>query len=64
MSAKIDTLPGYAVPPAPRHAVTVHMPGWQMVERYSIDSRSVIKTFHDAYPRAKPHRDIDKVCMT
>lgn len=38
MSAKIETLPGYAVLLAPRHAVTVYMPRWQMVERYSINS--------------------------
>jgi cystathionine gamma-synthase len=64
MSAKIKTLPGHAVPPAPRHAVTGYMPGWQMAEQYSNDSRSVMKAFHNAYPRAKPHRDIDQVYVT
>lgn len=63
MSIKITTQFGHAVPPAPRHAVTVHMPGWQTVEKYSVDAQSIIKTFHNAYPRAKPHRDIATVRM-
>ncbi|RFU24206.1 hypothetical protein B7463_g12135, partial [Scytalidium lignicola] len=58
MSAKITTKFGHAVPPAPRHSVTVHMPGWQNVEKFAADSRSVITTFNNAYPRMKPHKDI------
>lgn len=61
MSAKITTAFGYAVPSAPRHAVTVHMPGWQTVEKYSVDPRSIIMTLYNVYPRAKPHRDIAEV---
>ncbi|KIX07119.1 uncharacterized protein Z518_05096 [Rhinocladiella mackenziei CBS 650.93] len=62
MSAKITTPYGHAVPPASRHSVTVHMPTWENVERYGADSRSVIATFQNAYPRMKPHRDI--ACLT
>ncbi|RYP61576.1 hypothetical protein DL769_007641 [Monosporascus sp. CRB-8-3] len=58
MSAKITTPPGHAVPPAPRHSVTVHLPTWENVEKYGADSSVVIATFHNAYPRMKPHRDI------
>jgi cystathionine gamma-synthase len=61
MSAKITTQFGHAVPPAPRHSVTVHMPTWQNVERYGADSASVIATFKNAYPRMKPHKDIADV---
>ncbi len=61
MANRITTPFGQAVPPAPRHAVTVHMPGWQSVQKYGADPRSVIATFSNAYPRAKPHRDIASV---
>ncbi|EHK20580.1 uncharacterized protein TRIVIDRAFT_154512 [Trichoderma virens Gv29-8] len=58
MSAKITTKFGEAVPPVFRHSVTVHMGGWETVERYGDDSSSVIPQFKNAYPRMKPHRDI------
>ncbi|KAI1477592.1 PLP-dependent transferase [Daldinia eschscholtzii] len=58
MSRKITTRPGYAVPPAPRHSVTVHLPTWENVEKYGSDSSTFIANFHNAYPRMKPHRDI------
>ncbi|POR35848.1 Uncharacterized protein TPAR_03951 [Tolypocladium paradoxum] len=58
MSAPITTQFGDAVPPAPRHSVTVHMPGWANAERFGADSSSVIAAFKNAYPRMKPHPDI------
>ncbi|KAH6661957.1 pyridoxal phosphate-dependent transferase [Plectosphaerella plurivora] len=58
MSLKITTPFGEAVPPAPRHAVTVHMGGWDIIEKYGADSSSVIPLFKNAYPRMKCHRDI------
>lgn len=61
MSLKITTPFGEAVPPAPRHAVTVHMGGWDMVEKYGADSSKVIPLFKNAYPRMKCHRDILQV---
>ena len=61
MSAPITTAFGEAVPPAPRHSVTVHMGGWDTVEKYGADSSAVIPHFKNAYPRMKPHRDIVKV---
>ena len=61
MSAKITTAFGEAVPPAPRHSVTVHMGGWDMAEKYGDKSSSVIAHFKNAYPRMKPHRDIAQV---
>ena len=61
MSAKITTPFGYPVPPAPRHSVTVHMGPWENAQKYGADSRSVIASFKNAYPRMKPHRDIASV---
>lgn len=61
MSAKITTPFGHAVPPALHHSVTVHMGTWQNVEKYGADSRSVIASFKNAYPRMKPHQDIASV---
>ncbi|CAG9989462.1 unnamed protein product [Clonostachys byssicola] len=58
MSSKITTPFGEAVPPAPRHSVTVHMGGWDTVEKYGTDSSAVIAHFKNAYPRMRPHRDI------
>lgn len=61
MSAPITTAFGEAVPPAPRHSVTVHMGRWDTVEKYGVNSSAVIPHFKNAYPRMKPHRDIVKV---
>jgi len=62
MPSKITTEFGHAVPPAPRHSVTVHMPGWENVEKYGSNSAAVIAGFQNAYPRMKPHKDIADVC--
>ena len=64
MSAKITTPFGHPVPPAPRHSVTVHMGPWENAEKYGADSRSVIASFKNAYPRMKPHKDIASVSST
>lgn len=61
MSAPITTMFGEAVPPAPRHSVTVHMGSWDTVEKYGTDSSTVIPHFKNTYPRMKPHRDIVEV---
>ncbi|PTB42611.1 hypothetical protein M441DRAFT_79276 [Trichoderma asperellum CBS 433.97] len=55
MSAKIQTQFGEPVPPASRHSVTVHMGGWDNVERYGNNSSSVIAQFKNVYPRMRPH---------
>ena len=61
MSVKITTPFGHAVPPAPRHAVTFHMPTWQDAERLGNDPASFIATLTNAYPRIKVHPDIGAV---
>ncbi|PHH66732.1 hypothetical protein CDD81_5864 [Ophiocordyceps australis] len=58
MSAPITTPFGHAIPPAPRHSVTVHMPGWAAAERFAYDVGSLVASFKNAYPRMKPHPDI------
>ncbi|KAK8928047.1 putative cystathionine gamma-synthase [Metarhizium anisopliae] len=59
MSAKITTEFGHAVPPAPRHAVTVHMGSeWSNAVEFGADALSVVAKFKNAYPRTKPHGDI------
>lgn len=61
-SSKITTRFGHAVPPAPRHAVTVHMgPEWETAEKFGADSASVVARFQNTYPRTRPHRDIAQV---
>ncbi|KAL7625717.1 hypothetical protein AAE478_004940 [Parahypoxylon ruwenzoriense] len=58
MSASISTPFGHAIPPAPRHSVTVHMPGWEIVEKFGSDPASVLATLENVYPRMRPHKDI------
>ncbi|PHH91476.1 hypothetical protein CDD83_315 [Cordyceps sp. RAO-2017] len=59
--AEIKTRYGEAVPPAPRHSVTVHMPGFETAEKFGSDPASVVSTFKNVYPRMKPHRDIERL---
>ncbi|WAO96922.1 Hypothetical protein NCS54_01461700 [Fusarium falciforme] len=62
MSARITTEFGQAVPPAPRHAVTVHMGSeWENAVRFGADSASVVAKFKNTYPRTRPHRDISQL---
>ncbi|KZZ90845.1 Cystathionine gamma-synthase, converts cysteine into cystathionine [Moelleriella libera RCEF 2490] len=63
MSATITTSFGQAVPPAPRHAVTVHKGAvWENAVKFGAGVPSVIAKFYDVYPRicprTRPHRDI------
>ena len=32
---EIDTPVGTAIPPAPRHAITTHLPGWAYLLRFA-----------------------------
>ncbi|KAI1623547.1 pyridoxal phosphate-dependent transferase [Exophiala viscosa] len=61
MSTKIQTIPGHALPPAPRHAITTHIPSWQAVLRFRDRDPELMKTLHDMYPRFIPHRDIKEL---
>lgn len=61
MSVKITTPFGHAVPPAPRHSVTVHMPTWQAIQTFIANPVKVIASLKNVYPRMKPHQDIVEV---
>ncbi|RDA88831.1 hypothetical protein CP532_5446 [Ophiocordyceps camponoti-leonardi (nom. inval.)] len=60
-AAGITTPFGEAVPPALRHAITVHMPGFATAERFGKDPPSVIAHFKSVYPRMRPHQDIARL---
>jgi cystathionine gamma-synthase len=65
MSARITTEFGQAVPPAPRHAVTVHMGAeWANAVKFGADAPSVVAKFKNTYPRTRPHRVIAQVSQT
>ena len=61
MSAKITTQYGHSIPPAPRHSVTVHIGGWDTIEKFGTDPRAVIASWKTGYPRIKLHQDIGSV---
>jgi cystathionine gamma-synthase len=63
MTPKIQTAKGYAIPPAPRHSVTVHYPGWEAATRMRDIKKdsSILQELHSMYPRVKIHRDIVEV---
>ncbi|OCK82085.1 cystathionine gamma-synthase, converts cysteine into cystathionine, partial [Lepidopterella palustris CBS 459.81] len=66
MSAKIETPSGHAIPPAPRHSITVHLPKWSSVLRFVERDPTLMATFKSMYPRMMIHRDIkmltQKIC--
>jgi cystathionine gamma-synthase len=63
MRPKIETATGYPIPPAPRHSVTVHWPGWdnwaKVRDRHMYPT--LMSEFHSIYPRVKVHADITEV---
>jgi len=61
MSAKITTPFGHAVPPAPRHSVTVHIPTWEAIQTFVANPPRFIASLKNVYPRMKPHKDIAEV---
>ncbi|KAK4937123.1 hypothetical protein LTR10_022175 [Elasticomyces elasticus] len=61
MSTKIQTTPGHALPPGPRHAITTHIPSWQAILRFRDRDPELMKIFKDMYPRFIPHRDVKEL---
>ena len=61
MSTRIETISGHAIPPAPRHSITIHLPGWQNLLRFADRDQELIATFKSMYPRMMVHRDIKEV---
>lgn len=57
----ITTVPFHAIPPAPRHAVSTHLPGWDNAIRLGKRDPELLAQFVDMYPRFVLHRDIKTV---
>ncbi|OCT53515.1 cystathionine gamma-synthase [Cladophialophora carrionii] len=58
MAAEIQTPMGTALPPAPRHAITVHLPTWRSIERFNDRDPSLFAQLKSMYPRFVLHRDV------
>jgi len=51
----------HAMPPAPRHAISTHLPGWDLMLEFTKKDPAFFAKFHDMYPRFVIHRDIKQV---
>ncbi|OAG43635.1 hypothetical protein AYO21_02221 [Fonsecaea monophora] len=58
MSLEIQTPYGTALPPAPRHAITVHLPQWRSIERFRDRDPELFRSLRSMYPRFVLHRDV------
>lgn len=58
MPTKIDTPDFCAIPPRPRHSITTHLPGWDLLLRFIDREPQVMTSFKSMYPRMMPHQDI------
>ncbi|ETI28032.1 hypothetical protein G647_00481 [Cladophialophora carrionii CBS 160.54] len=58
MVAEIQTPMGTALPPAPRHAITVHLPTWRSIERFNDRDPTLFAQLKSMYPRFVLHRDV------
>ncbi|OAL32883.1 hypothetical protein AYO20_07674 [Fonsecaea nubica] len=58
MSLEIQTPYGTALPPAPRHAITVHLPAWRSIERFRDRDPELFRSLRSMYPRFVLHRDV------
>lgn len=57
----IETKCFHAMPPAPRHAISTHLPGWDLMVEFAKRDPAFWAQFHDMYPRFLIHRDIKQV---
>ncbi|KAH7333352.1 pyridoxal phosphate-dependent transferase [Rhexocercosporidium sp. MPI-PUGE-AT-0058] len=58
MSTKLQTPHLGSLPPHPRHAITIHMPGWASMLRLMERDPSFIQATTSFYPRIVPHKDV------
>jgi len=61
MAAPIQTEWWGPIPPAPRHAITFHMPLWSNLLRFMDKDPEIFKKFKSMYPRIMPHKDVKAV---
>ena len=57
----IDTPYYTSLPPAARHAITTHMPTWDLAVEFSKLEPAFFTRFKDMYPRMLLHKDIKEV---
>ncbi|KAI0114004.1 cystathionine gamma-synthase [Nemania sp. FL0031] len=53
---------GQSLPPHGPHTITVHMTGWETVERFRDDPRSLVPHFKSIYPRFSPFGPSAMLC--
>ncbi|CZT47686.1 related to O-succinylhomoserine (thiol)-lyase [Rhynchosporium secalis] len=58
MSVKIQTPSMGSLPPHQRHAITIHMPGWDQMLRLMEKEPAFIQQATSFYPRILPHKDV------
>jgi cystathionine gamma-synthase len=61
MAAEIQTPAFTALPPAPRHAITIHIPLWSNLVKFMNKEPELIAQFKSMYPRIIPHKDVKEV---
>ena len=64
MAAKITTEPFSSIPPHQRHSVTVHMPAWSTMVRFSDRDPEILGKITQMYPRIVLHKDVREVCSS
>ncbi|TLD35082.1 O-succinylhomoserine (thiol)-lyase [Venturia nashicola] len=57
----VETKCFHAMPPAPRHAISTHLPGWDLMVEFAKRDPAFWAQFHDMYPRFLIHRDVKQV---
>ncbi len=61
----LETPTYHAIPPAPGHtndhAITTHMPGWELALEFLEKKPEFFQRFVDMYPRFVLHKNIKKV---
>lgn len=60
----IQTASFHALPPAPRHAITTHLPTWEAMIQFTRQEPEFLAKFVDMYPRFFPHKDIKQLIGT
>ncbi|KAF8420977.1 cystathionine gamma-synthase, converts cysteine into cystathionine [Tirmania nivea] len=60
----IQTATFHALPPAPRHAITTHLPTWECMIQLSKLEPEFLANFVDMYPRILLHKDIKQLIRT
>ncbi|KAF8417332.1 pyridoxal phosphate-dependent transferase [Tirmania nivea] len=60
----IQTATFHAIPPAPRHAITAHLPTWESLIQFSKRESEFLAKFVNMYPRLSLHRDVKQLIGT